>query len=59
MAPLGSRTQDYEWRMNLKAGDFIDACDPLNVWTSSIIVDQREIKIDEKLILNEILVGKT
>ena len=57
IAALGTKTKDYEWRMNLKAGDFIDACDPSNVWTPSIIVDQRQLNFDDKFILNEILVG--
>jgi hypothetical protein len=34
---LGSRTQDYEWRMNLNIGDKIDALN--RVWFPSTITE--------------------
>ena len=43
-APLGSRTEDFEWRCNLKAGDFVDALDSKLVWLLSTIT---EVQVDQ------------
>ena len=39
--PVGTRTVDYEWRMNLQVGDVIDCCDTTEVWYNSTILDRR------------------
>lgn len=36
-APLGTRTEDFDWRHNLQVGDLIDGLDNKNVWLLSTI----------------------
>ena len=41
IAPLGSFTDDYEWRYNLKIGDEIDCMDREKDWFKSTIIDHK------------------
>lgn len=38
-APLGSRCRDFDWRMNLKVGDVLDAQDSKTIWYFSTIAE--------------------
>jgi len=42
IAPLASKCSDWDWRMNLKAGDIIDACDTQNIWYNSTVLEVNE-----------------
>jgi hypothetical protein len=42
IAPLGQFTDAWEWRNNLKVGDFIDCCDEYSNWYRAHILERRE-----------------
>ena len=35
-------SDDYEWRLNLKKGDFLDVCDTTHVWCNSTVLDRKK-----------------
>ena len=47
LAPLGSRSKQFDWRLGLKKGDLVDAIDTANVWYNSTVisVDKDELII--------------
>jgi hypothetical protein len=48
MMPMGFQTDAWDWKMNLKKGDFIDACDEYKSWYRGTVLDVRERKDKEK-----------
>lgn len=38
-APLGTRTKDYEWRVNLDIGSKLDAMDTKSIWHHSTVTE--------------------
>ncbi len=42
IAPLGTYTDDFNWRYDLKKGDLIDCIDTEGTWYRSTILDVRE-----------------
>lgn len=42
IAPIKTRSKDFDWRMELKAGDTVDCCDGYGSWYSGTVVNVRE-----------------
>ena len=57
MAPYKTKAIDFDWRLNLKVGDIIDACDTSHVWYNCTVLDERTLYIDEDRPIKEILMG--
>ena len=49
LAPYNSKSQNFDWRMSLKAGDVIDCEDHYGGWYSSTIVEILEADQGKKL----------
>ena len=56
LAPFGTKTSDYEWRMSIQKGDIIDVCDTSNVWYNSTVIDVR-VEEDGENEIKQIFVG--
>ena len=41
IAPYKTKCTDFEWRMNLKQGDELDALDTTNSWYRATVIDVR------------------
>jgi len=41
IAPMGTFTNDYEWRFDLKVGDEIDCMDQEKDWFKSTVIDHK------------------
>lgn len=54
---MGTKTQDYEWRMNIKKGDIIDVCDTSNVWYNSTVLDVAIPETEDGTEVKQIFVG--
>ena len=39
IAPLGTFTDDIDWKSNLQKGDYVDVCDQFAEWYKSTVVD--------------------
>lgn len=48
IAPLGTFTDDFDWRYDLKSGDEVDSLDSEGVWYRSTALDTRTHKYDGK-----------
>jgi hypothetical protein len=48
IAPLGSYSDDFNWRLTIEKGDEIDVCDTARIWYNSTVLDKRIIKIDRE-----------
>lgn len=44
VAPLGTYSKDFEWRMNLKEGDIIDCSEMYGMWYTATVVRVRELE---------------
>ena len=44
IAPLGSFTDDFAWRVAMKPGDLIDCLDSEGVWYKSTVLEERLTK---------------
>lgn len=55
--PFGSKTEDFEWRMNIKAGDIIDVCDTSNVWYNSTVLKEAVEEVQPGHQIKEIFIG--
>ena len=49
LAPYNTKSQNFEWRMGLKAGDLIDCEDHYGGWYSSTIIEIIEREQGKKL----------
>ncbi len=38
IAPMGTKSEDYEWKTALKIGDNVDVVDPLGTWYNSTVL---------------------
>jgi len=56
-APVGTFTDDYDWRFTLEKGNIIDALDDEKDWYKSTILDTRMVKNVEGTEIKEIYVG--
>ena len=50
IAPLGSKTNDWEWRSKIKKGDNIDVCDTQIKWYLSTVL-KTKVDITNTLLL--------
>jgi hypothetical protein len=58
IAPFGTKCVDFDWRLSLKVGDEVDACDSHHVWYSSTVVGIRETQLYEGRVFTEVKIGK-
>jgi hypothetical protein len=58
LALPGTKTKDFDWRLSLKVGDEVDACDISQVWYNSTILAIRETPISDDRKYTEIKIGK-
>jgi hypothetical protein len=58
IAPQGTKCTDFDWRLSIKVGDIIDACDTTSVWYHSTVMQERESMIDEQKSIREIYIGR-
>ena len=47
IAPIGTRSKDFEWRESLQKGDLIDCYDTASVWYRSTILARKELNLGE------------
>jgi len=57
ISPYKSKCKDFDWRLSIKAGDQIDACDTSQVWYNATVLSDREVKIDPERSIKEIFIG--
>ena len=57
IAPLGTYTEDFEWRYNLQPGDKIDCLDEEKDWYKATVINVRQRKNAKNEVIPEILVG--
>jgi hypothetical protein len=57
LAPFKSRCTDFDWRMTIKAGDLVDACDTSHIWYNATVLNDREVQIDNNRTVKEIFIG--
>ena len=57
IAPLGTFTDDFEWRFNLKEGDLVNAMDKEKCWYKSTILRTRQTANPEGEIIHEVFIG--
>ena len=55
--PLGTRCNDFDWRLALKPGDVIDCSDTSNVWYQSTVLQRNDANQDPKNIIPLVKVG--
>ena len=55
--PFGTKTQDYDWRMSIKTGDIIDACDTSNAWYNATVLDVSTQEMEEGHKFKQALIG--
>jgi len=57
IAEYGTKCKDFEWRMNLKTDDELDACDTSNVWYNVTVLNERTNTIAEGKEFKELFIG--
>jgi len=49
IAPYNTKSQNFDWRMNLKAGDLTDCEDHYGSWYNSTIIEVMEREDGKKI----------
>jgi len=57
IAPYKQNCNDLEWRLSLKEGDQIDACDTSHVWYNATVLGVRQTPIEDGSNVNELFIG--
>ena len=57
IAPYKTKCKDFEWRLALKTGDELDACDTSNVWYNVTILDERMNTTNQGKEYKELFIG--
>ncbi|EAS02785.2 ubiquitin carboxy-terminal hydrolase (macronuclear) [Tetrahymena thermophila SB210] len=57
IAPLGTKSLDFEWREQLKVGDEVDFVDSYNIWRNATILEIKEVEVNNGTIVKSVLVG--
>ena len=57
IAPYKQNCNDFDWRLSLKTGDLIDACDTSHIWYNATILNTRETALEDGSTVKELFIG--